>query len=193
MIAPLAAMYHFSALTYHTCGSPQGQAIIQSCILGVAMQTPYLMHAVLGVASAHMAYLLPADVNAFQHTRYKLADVYHWGQALRLFREELSDKGAQKDNVDALLSTIMLVTIYQFVLRDDNVRAAFGEQLTSEEKWMRSFVFIENEKERAEAMEWLTIQTGFKMLLTQLGRCLSHSVWMPVLQDAGAPRCQCTF
>ena len=112
----LACLHHFEAFTSYTCGSPQGQIIFRSRVMSLAAQSPYLMHAILGVAAAHMAYLLPSEVNAVKHARSKLADAWHWGHALTLFRKELGvegdTKGAGRSNMDSLLSTIMLVCIH---------------------------------------------------------------------------------
>jgi Fungal specific transcription factor domain len=162
-----------------------GQSIIRSCILNLATGTPYLMHAMLGVAAAHMSYLLPPEVNAVQHARNNLADAWHWGRALALFRKELggdgSLAGASKHNMDGLLSTIMLVAIHQFMLRGEDANLSDNR---GSEIWKTSFVFVEDDEERLVAMKWLTIQSGFKMLLGQLERYLAESVWLPVLQDA---------
>ena len=185
MTSPLASLHHFEAFTSYTCGSPMGQTIFRSCIIALAGQSPYLMHAMLGVAAAHMAYLLPPQVNAVQHARNKLADAWHWGHSLALFRKELGGNGtavgAGRENMDALLSTIMLVAIHQFMLRDDD-----GRPLSSDpsERWKSSFVFMEDGEQRSVAMKWLTIQSGFKLLLNQLERYLPESVWLPIFNDA---------
>ena len=185
MTSPLASLHHFEALTAHTCGSPLGQSIIRSCIIALAGQAPYLMHAMLGVAAAHMAYLLPMEVNAVQHTRNKLADAWHWGHALTLFRKELggagNGAGAGRSNMDALLSTIMLVAIHQFMLAEHDEKSVM---VSNADRWKSSFVFVEDCDARWAAMEWLTIQSGFKLLLNQLERYLGESVWLPVFMDA---------
>ncbi|RMZ82991.1 hypothetical protein DV737_g1817, partial [Chaetothyriales sp. CBS 132003] len=122
------------------------------------MKTPYLLHALLGVAAAHMAHLLAAEAKTLPHPRYRLADAYHWAHALRLLREEISSRGATVDNMDGLLSANMLVT--------------------------RSFVFVEDDVEREGALKWLVVQSGFNHLLSKLEVHLHRSVWLPVLLDA---------
>ena len=185
MTSPLASLHHFEAFTAHTCGSPLGQSILSSCIIPLAGQASYLMHAMLGIAAAHMAYLLPVEVNAVQHARNKLADAWHWGQALVLFRKELggdeSGAGAGRSNMDALLGTIMLVAIHQFMLPQEEERSF---SIIDGERRKSSFVLVEDADARWAAMKWLTIQSGFKLLLNQLERFLGESVWLPVFLDA---------
>ncbi|RMZ88929.1 hypothetical protein DV736_g3840, partial [Chaetothyriales sp. CBS 134916] len=144
------------------------------------MQTPYLMHALLGVAAAHMAHMLPAEVDAVQHSRYRLADAYHWVHALRLLREEISCRGAKTDNMDALFSANMLVTVHQFALRKQEDKRE-GEHHEDDDAWKRSFVFVEDAVKREGALKWLVVQSGFKHLLSQLEVDLHRSVWLPVL------------
>ena len=175
----LALFHHFEVFTSHTCGSPLGQSIIRSCVFAAAGRFPFLMHAMLGATAAHMSYLIPADVNAVQHRRNRLAETWHWGRALALFRKELGGPG--RSNMDALLSTIIMVAIHQFALREDDDRSL---TVTEADCWKTSFVFIEDGDERLTAMKWLTIQSGFKLLLNQLGRYLSESAWLPVFEDA---------
>ena len=185
MTSPLASLHHFEALTAHTCGSPLGQSIIRSSIVALAGRAPYLMHAMLGVAAAHTAYLLPVEVHAVQHARNKLADAWHWGHALTLFRKELGGEsngaGAGRSNMDALLTTIMLVGIHQFMLVEHHEKSVMS---SNAERWKSSFLFVDNGDARWAAMEWLTIQSGFRLLLNQLERHLGESVWLPVFMDA---------
>ena len=173
MTDPLAVFHHFNTLTSHTCGSIQGQRVMQSYMLEVAMQTPYLMHALLGTAAAHMAYLLPADVNAVQHSKHNLADAYHWDHSLKLFRRELSRNGANKANMDALLSTLMLVSVQQFCARPRSSPSAG-----------KSFVCLDSERDREDALQFLSVQSGFSILIRQLGQHLVSSAWITVLHDA---------
>lgn len=186
----LAMIHHFVLFTSHTCGSPQGQEIIQSLVMPIALQTPHLLHALLGISSTHLAHLLLPPDHEKQHRKYEMSEAWHWSQALKLFRQALAENNPSSDiareQMDALLSTIMLVAIHQFMLKHE---AAGGLSPWTENRneftdLSRSFVFKEDEDTRAEAMKWLTIQSGFKMLLGQLGEALQGSVWLPVLQEA---------
>lgn len=181
MTSPLATLHHFEELTAYTCGSPMAQPIIKSSILSLARQWAFLLHAMLGTAAAHMSHLLPADLNAVQHARNRAADAYHWGQALKLFRQALAP-GGTRENMDALLTTIMLVAIHQFRLSEDDQ----STPVTQNDRVSRegSFVLIDDDDKRLAAMHWLTIQSGFKVLLDQLQRFIADSMWISVLEDA---------
>jgi hypothetical protein len=184
--SPLATLHHFEEFTAYTCGSPMGQRIIQSSILSLAARWHFLLHAILGTAAAHMCYLLPAKANALQNARNKAADAYHWGLAVKLFRQELiggeDAPGATRENRDALLSTIMLVAIHQFILREED--GVTPDTRDEELNWRGSFVLVEDDDKRLLALEWLTIQSGFKVLLDQIRHFIADSIWIPVLEDA---------
>ena len=161
-----------------------GQAIIRSCVTKQAIQYPYLLHAVLGVAAAHMSYLISPEINAVQHTRNDMTDAWHWAQALALFRKQLSGEGAgaNEGTMDSLLSTVTLVAVHQFMLRAEDEQGVL--QTDSPHRRKDSFVFIDDDEERTNALKWLTIQTGFKLVLRQLDQYLSQSVYLPVFFDA---------
>jgi hypothetical protein len=182
----LATLNHFEEFTAYTCGSPMGQRIIQSSILSLAGRWHFLLHAILGTAAAHMCYLLSVEGNALQNARNKAADAYHWGLAVKLFRQELiggeDAPGATRENMDALLSTIMLVAVHQFILREED--GVTPNTRDDELNWQGSFVLVEDDEKRLLALEWLTIQSGFKVLLDQIRHFISDSIWMPVLEDA---------
>lgn len=136
----------------------------------IALEKPYLMHAVNGVSAAHICHLLPAVQHPAQHRQSKLAAAYHWHEALRQFRDELSS-GATRENMDALLSTVMLICVHQFMLADPSSDSS------------QNFVYAPAEK-RYDCIRWLTIQHGFQALWAELGEYVWESVWNPVLRDA---------
>ncbi|KIX06667.1 uncharacterized protein Z518_04643 [Rhinocladiella mackenziei CBS 650.93] len=163
-------LHHFDTVTYCSMGSDMGQQIIRYSMYNIVLEKPYLMHAINGISAAHLCHLLPAAQHPIQHKQNKLADAYHWQKALRLFRNEIAS-GANKQNMDALLSTIMLICVHQFMLADPMPDPS------------KSFVYAPSEK-RDEYMKWLTIQHGFQALWLELGETLWESIWSPVLRDS---------
>lgn len=88
MTPALQTLHHFDTITYCSMGSDMGQQIIRSYMYHIALEKPYLMHAVNGVSAAHICHLLPAVQHPAQHRQSKLAAAYHWHEALRQFRDE---------------------------------------------------------------------------------------------------------
>ncbi|EXJ65289.1 hypothetical protein A1O7_01630 [Cladophialophora yegresii CBS 114405] len=136
----------------------------------LALQKPYLMHAINGVSADHLCYLLPAAQHPVQHGQSQLAAFYHWQKALQLFRDELSN-GATEENMDGLISTVMLICVHQFML---------SEPLPDPSK---SFIYAPPEARR-ERLAWLTIQHGINALRSQLGDVIWNSIWRPVFLDS---------
>ncbi|KAL2427276.1 hypothetical protein ABEF95_011005 [Exophiala dermatitidis] len=170
MTPVLQTLQHFDTVTYCSMGSVIAQDIIKECVHGVAVQKPYLLHAVSGVSAAHLCHLLPANQHPVQHRQSKLADAFHWHKALTLFRRELSS-GVNRQNMDALISTNLLVCVHQFMLTDHLPNPG------------KSFVYAPPD-ERPKRTKWLTIQHGFEALRDELREQVWDSMWKPVLMDA---------
>lgn len=151
-------------------GSDMGQQIVKASFYDLSLEKPYLMHAVNGVSAAHLCHLLPAGQHPIQHCQSQLAGAYHWQKALQLFRDELAS-GVNEHNMDALISTVMLICVHQFMLAD-----ALPDP-------SKSFVYAPSEQ-RDQRIKWLTIQHGFKVMQEQLGDLLWKSIWSPVLRDS---------
>jgi hypothetical protein len=179
-------LHHFSTMTARTVGDTRSQIITQSRVIQSALHSPYLMHAVLGLAAAHLRYLIPAEAAAASNMRLKIAECYHWGKALEGFRLELAgppvpDKKVGKHrshvtqhNMDQLLSTVMFVSMHQFSLRDD------AGAITDQQAAPCSFVWLEDRSARDHALKWLGIQAGFKGLLPAMQPWLNESFWLPI-------------
>lgn len=170
MTPVLQTLHHFETVTYGSMGSDLGQQIIKLCVHSIAVERPYLMHAVNGISAAHLCHLIPAAQHPDRYRQSKLADAYHWHNALGLFRRELS-LGANKENMDALISTVMLICVHQFMMTDPVPDPS------------QSFVYALPER-RPECIRWLTIHHGFQALWGQLEDMVWESVWSPVLRDA---------
>jgi hypothetical protein len=169
-MTPLTQTFgHFDTVSC-TMGSAMGQQITRTTAHQLAIDTPYLLHAMNGVAAEHLCHLVPVERNSFQHRQHRLASFYHWQNALRLFRSELAS-GANQFNMDALISATMMICVHQFML--DN----------AETDPRQSFVYAPVEL-RHGRLQWLTIQHGYKALQQQLGRRIMTSVWGPVFEDS---------
>ncbi|OAG37768.1 hypothetical protein AYO21_08011 [Fonsecaea monophora] len=147
-----------------------GQEIIRTTAFDLALEKPYLMHAVNGVSAAHLCHLLPAARHPAQHNQNQLTNFYHFQRALQLFRDELAT-GVTKANMNALLSTVMLICVHQFMLPQSQPDPG------------TSFVYAPAER-RSECLRWLTIQHGFNALYAELGEVIWGSVWNPVFTDS---------
>ncbi|KIW94553.1 uncharacterized protein Z519_04529 [Cladophialophora bantiana CBS 173.52] len=170
-ITPVVQTFnHFGTVTYCSMGSDLGQEIIRATAFDLALEKPYLMHAANGIAAAHLCHLLPAARHPVQHNQNQLTNFYHFQKAFQLFRDELS-AGVTKDNMNALISTVMLICVHQFMLT---------EPLPDPGK---SFVYAPAEHRR-ERLRWLTIQHGFNALYAELGEVIWRSVWNPVFTDS---------
>lgn len=179
-------LYHFTTMTASTVGDTKSQIIAQSRVVASALQSSYLMHAILGLAAAHLRYLLPPEAHAL-NSRLKVSECFYWAKALEGFRRELAGPDATstqpsrhrsnvtKANMDQLLSTVMFVSMHQFSLRDD--AGAITDQLSAP----RSFVWLEDRAARKTAIKWLGIQAGFKGLLPAMRPWLAQSFWLPIV------------
>ena len=163
-------LQHFDSDTYSSMGSDMGQKIVKTCMYTIAIETPHLMHALHGVAATHLGHLLPASAHPVQNNESKIAAAYHWQRCIKLFRAELQ-AGPTRQNMDALLSTFMLIATHQFMLSEPCPDPS------------QSFVFGPAHQREA-LLSWLFIGSGFQGLSRALGGNVEHSVWMPVLQDS---------
>jgi hypothetical protein len=170
MTPAMQTFNHFGTVTACSMGSDIGQAISRGPAMEIALEKPYLMHAINGVSAAHLCHLLPAAQHPVQHGQSRLAATYHWHKALQLFRDELSN-GANKKNMDGLMSAVMLICVHQFMLNEP-----LPDPSTS-------FIYAPRESRR-ECLAWLRIQHGFMALRAQLGEVIWDSIWNPVFQDS---------
>jgi hypothetical protein len=154
-------------------------------MLGLAFQEPFLMHALLAVSTAHLSYLLPIEFDSAQKVRNQVAGAWHWSRGLPLFRRELGAKFrmAEKDKTDALLSTMMLLSIHQFMILEED--REFTSNMRGDDSWKHSFVFLEEGAAREVALNWLSVHRGFNLVLERSHEHLDDCAWSPLLQDVG--------
>ncbi|KAL4986812.1 hypothetical protein BDW68DRAFT_178410 [Aspergillus falconensis] len=64
--------------------SETGKDVMRGKIIRLALQSPYLMHSLIGVAIAHRRCVLPDDDG-----NYTLLEAHHWQHAIRQYSAEL--------------------------------------------------------------------------------------------------------
>jgi hypothetical protein len=186
IMSPLAMLGHFANITALTVGNTKSQRVAQSRVVAAAVQTPYLLNSILGLAAAHLRYLLP-DTLPDMKAKLRIAEYSYWAQAFATFQQELAGSGTlsiadlktcrsnvNKNNMDQLLSTVMFVAMHQFSQRDDyGANSAYT-----------SFVWLSDRESRDLSLKWLGIEAGFKGLIGAMGPWIGESYWIPVMREA---------
>ncbi|KKZ63283.1 hypothetical protein EMCG_00266 [[Emmonsia] crescens] len=133
--------------------APQSFAtVIKGDMIRVALQTPYLMHAILGLSNAYLA-------RTFLNSAcYIVRETRHFSNALRLYQEELKSQ-ITKDNMDGIMSTCMLLSDVPLL---EAGRSPYD-----------SFVFSDD----PSALNWLLMQSGLSHLLPYTQPFLAESIW----------------
>lgn len=115
------------------------------------------MHAIIGVAISHLCNVLP------DNSPYRVAEAYHWQETLKQYSQEISS--VNKNNMDKLFSTCLLLTIRTFMLEEFNPRT--------------SFVFSNDPAD----LNWLLLQGGLRFLLERTGKWLPNSMWWSTFME----------
>ncbi|KAH2004328.1 hypothetical protein KXV80_004227 [Aspergillus fumigatus] len=149
------ALHHFHYATTPTIANQRTQILLRNQIMQLAFNTPLLMHTIIAVATSHLRYVVP------DNTAYKMAEAYHWQQAISQYSKELGC-AVGPHNMDALFSTCLLMTVHAFQLEEYNPR--------------KSFVFSND----PQALSWLTLQGGLRHLLGLTKPWLCISMWWDV-------------
>lgn len=166
----LQTLHHFDTVTYCSLGSHLAHQVIKICMHNLVVQNPSLLHAINGVSAAHLCHLLPANQHPKQYRQNRLTAAYHWKEALRLFRIDL-ESDAVDHSIDALISTMMLICVHQYMLNDPGPHT------------YKSFVNAPLERRR-ECLQWLGMAKGFQAVHQRLGDLMWQSIWTPVMKDA---------
>ena len=117
------------------------------------------MHALIAISTMHLRRLAPS---------YKpdtLPETYHWQRTVDLFQKEI-DEPIGLHNMDAVLSTSMLLAVLAFTYDDHSVAG--------------SWIFSPTQS----SANWLYVQGGLLGILIQCAAHLDQSIWIPVLNDA---------
>ncbi|KAJ5669136.1 C6 transcription factor [Penicillium macrosclerotiorum] len=158
----LEALRHFNQSAFGMDSTPGKKDNMRPKMTQLAFETPFLMHAIIGVATTHLSNAVP-EKNA-----YRVAEAYHWQQAIRQYSEEVS-RGVTQQNMDKLYSTCLLLTVHTFILEEFNPRA--------------SFVFSSDPR----SLNWLRLQGGLRYLLERTSRWLPNSMWFHAFMETHDP------
>ncbi|KAJ5919891.1 hypothetical protein N7454_009726 [Penicillium verhagenii] len=109
------------------------------------------MYTILGVGMLHYNRISPSKERS-------LAESYLWQNAIQLYQKAISCK-IQPDNIDALLSTCMLM----------GVMSICPETFEPTDSWVLT--------NKPEAMNWLALQSGMKNILTLASPYIPGSIW----------------
>ncbi|PGH34905.1 hypothetical protein GX50_02256 [[Emmonsia] crescens] len=157
------ALHHFMLLSSKNNDlSDTGKDVTNGGMMRIAFQTPYLMHAILGVATSNLRRLLSWK------SSIKIAESYHWQRAINLYQRELSTP-IGVHNMDGLMSTCMLMGVLSFS----------GEEYKPENSWLFS--------SDPKALNWLLLQSGLRYLLKFTGPYLPQSIWYDVFMESNVP------
>jgi hypothetical protein len=161
------AFQHFVKSSTDTIVVPAIRNVMRTDMIRVAFTVSYgnppLSNVLTEVQSAHLMYTI-LGVGMLHYNRYSpnkdrsVAESYLWQHAIKLYQKALSSK-IQPENVDALLSTCMLM----------GVMTICPEKFEPADSWVLT--------NRPEDMNWLALQSGLKTILTLASPYLSTSIW----------------
>lgn len=166
----LRSLQHFETATYATLGGAKVQNVMGSAVAQIAWQHPYLMHMVLAVSAAHLKRLMPKVSQPRQHKRYHEMEIRHWHTALKLYQAELSStKALWKHNMDSIVATTFLATIFTFALEDELPIDFFDKAEPADMMF---------------ALNSLAASNGVKALQSSFTIGDGISIWTPIFRDA---------
>ena len=139
--------------------------------MALSHQRTYLMHAMLGIAAAHLSEAAAQAQDVSQATQYRKTELHHWHHALRLYRAELSNELAP-DHVDSLITTCMLLVIHSFYMSDPNEKSFVNATASQQQSTPR----------------WLVMILGFRLVLRHIERYITVSAWFEVFNTAAPAR-----
>ncbi|PGH04907.1 hypothetical protein GX51_03203 [Blastomyces parvus] len=157
----VASLYHFITMVADaTSMSDAHRSVMTGDMIQIGLQTPYLMHAILGASATHFRLLLP------HNTSYIISEAAHWQCAIQSYQREII-KPIDERNMDPLISTCMLLSLLSFA--------------TNEYKPAISWVF----SSEPNALNWLLVQCGLRYILSFLSKQQqSQSIWFPIFQES---------
>lgn len=120
------------------------------------------MHSIMAVATTHLCRILP------DNSSYKLAEAYHWQQAISLHSKEIRHSTVGLHNMDALFSTCLL----------SSVRSFSAEEYKPSESWLFS------REPPEQALSWLILQSGLRHLLHLTKLWLYQSIWWTTFMES---------
>lgn len=125
------------------------------------------MHAIIATSITHLQRLVPT------YRPQALSAAYHWHQEMTLSQQDLTSTGPHgKGDIDALISTFMLLSIHHYTIHDQNPQGS----------WV--FSSGSNGKPYDFFAGWLFDCGGFNQVWGKFGGCPHNSVWLPVVRKS---------
>ena len=115
------------------------------------------MYTILAVGMLHFNRYSPDKDRSF-------AESYFWQHAINLYQEALSSN-IREDNIDALISTCMLMS----------VMTVCPETFEVQDSWVLT--------NKPESMNWLALQSGLSCILTQASSILPKTIWAEAFKE----------
>ncbi|PLN84590.1 hypothetical protein BDW42DRAFT_199367 [Aspergillus taichungensis] len=161
----LHALHHFHSATASTISDKNSFDLMRTRMTHLAFTSPTVMHAVLATSLSHLLHLTPTTSPT--RTTYTILESTHWQRSISQYSRELSH-GATAQNMDALFSTCLLLTSHTFMLPPSPSNPNPDPKTTS---------FIYTIDTNPQALNWLTMQSGLRHLLTLAKPYLPQSIW----------------
>lgn len=151
-------LYHFFNTRELWLGSPEYQQIIQKEV-SLAMEAPYLLHAILAISATHLSRIAPSE-------RRNIVAALHYQHALRTYSAQLG-KPIFCQHVDAIVGCGFMHTMLAF----ENI-----SRLSTSQK-------VDN----AGNATWLRAMQGMTVLqrTENLRPHYKNSIWLPVFLGSG--------
>ncbi|EEP79295.1 predicted protein [Uncinocarpus reesii 1704] len=155
----LEAVRRFEVFTSHTVGAPIARYVARTYCIPLAYKTPHLMHAMIACSITHLQHVVPSY-------RPRAPAEYHWNRAISLFTEQLNGP-IDSSNIDAIISTCMLLAIHSFTSSNDTSSGA-------------TWVFSPPDT----AANWLYVAGGLHAVLGKSGAHGQRTIWDPVFEHS---------
>ncbi|KAI9924244.1 hypothetical protein ASPWEDRAFT_174111 [Aspergillus wentii DTO 134E9] len=153
------ALQNFINCSTETIVNPMIRQVMKNDVIHVAFSNSYLLHTIIGAGLLHINRKSPPTP-----TR-RVAEAYFWQQAIQRYQKALQGKVSQ-DNVDALLSTCMLMS----------VNSLCPEKFSPSDSWVLS--------PKPGAMNWLCLQSGLRCILELADPYIPGSIWYNAFKES---------
>ncbi|KAL3466497.1 hypothetical protein BJX64DRAFT_284435 [Aspergillus heterothallicus] len=163
-LSNIDALRHFQDTITPTIISKTGKDVMRGKMIGLALQSRYLMHSIIAVSIAHLRQTLPTTDPS--SAKYFLLETHHWQHAIHQYSAELQSP-ISPENMDALFSSCLLMTVNSFTIDTYNPRA--------------SFIFS---ADPTTSLNWLFVQSGLRHLLGRTAPWLRKSMWWEMFMDS---------
>ncbi|KAJ0107188.1 uncharacterized protein J7T55_007558 [Diaporthe amygdali] len=163
--ASFRALQYFHAATARTLGGSAIAQVIEAIVRKTAGTTPYLLHMVLAVSTAHFRRLTSAHRSSKNLRCLRITEAVHWQKGLQLYQKRLS-LAAFGHEFDSIVATTFLAILFTFAMDDEVPSDAY----TASDARSRSLSFG----------PWVAI-TGFRALNCVRGALSPESAFSPIV------------